>query len=64
MAEEGYNANNQMDNKEERRLDMMERMERVQKRNALQRYKEHIAIPGQIDKPGHGGNTHKNTHTQ
>ena len=60
MAEEGYNANNQMDNKEERRLDMMERMERVQKRNALQRYKEHIAIPGQIDKLGHGGNTHKN----
>ncbi len=60
MAEEGYNANNQMDNEEERRLDMMERMERVQKRNALQRYKEHIAIPGQIDKLGHGGNTHKN----
>ena len=58
MAEEGYNANNQMDNKEERRLDMMERMERVQKRNALLRYKEHIAIPGQIDTPGHGGNTH------
>ena len=27
MAEEGYNANNQMDNEEERRLDMMERME-------------------------------------
>jgi len=60
MAEEGYNANNQMDNEEERRLDMMERMKRTQKRNALQRYKEHIAIPGQIDKPGHGGNTHKN----
>ena len=60
MAEEGYNANNQMDNKEERRLDMMERMERVQKRNALQRYTEHIARPGQIDKLGHGGNTHKN----
>ena len=38
MAEEGYNANNQMDNKEERRLDMMVRMERAQKRNALQRY--------------------------
>lgn len=59
-TEEGYNANNQMDNKEERKLDMMERMKRAQKRNALQRYTEHIARPGQIDKLGHGGNTHKN----
>ena len=42
MAEEGYNANNQMDNEEERRLDMMERMERVQKRNALQLSLIHI----------------------
>ena len=35
-------------------------MELAQERNAQQRYREHIAIPGQIDKPGHGGNTHKN----
>ena len=56
----GYEADDQADLEAERRLDMMERMERVGNRNARQRYKEHIAIPGQIDKPGHGGNTHKN----
>ena len=56
----GYEADDQADFEVERRLDMVERMDRAQNRNLRQRYREHIAIPGQIDKKGHGGNTQKN----
>lgn len=56
----GYEGNDQIDFEAERRLDLQEKMQRIQKKNLQQRYAEHIARPGQIDKRGHGGNTHKN----
>ena len=52
----GYEADDQADFEVERRLDMVERMDRAQNRNLRQRYREHIGISGH----GHGGNTHKN----